>query len=67
VLTERAAKAAGVTIDDVDGVALEFYPAVEGLYAATDWASQPDSAMIQSESQMIDFSRGAIVGFDRST
>jgi hypothetical protein len=62
-LTVRAAKAAGVEIDDVDGVALEFYPAVEGLYAATDWASQPNSAMIQSEAQMIDFGRGAIVGY----
>ena len=67
LLTTRAAKAAGVEIDDVDGVALEFYPAAEGLYAATDWASQPDSAMIRSEAQMIDFGRGAIVGYSRST
>ena len=63
VLTSRAARAAGVEIDDVDGVALEFYPDVAGLYAATDWASQPGSAMIRSESQMIDFARGGIVGY----
>jgi hypothetical protein len=62
-LTARAAIAAGVSIDDVDGVALEFYPGLEGLYAATDWASQPNSAMTQSEAQMIDFGRGAIVGY----
>jgi hypothetical protein len=62
-LTSRAAEAIGVGIDDVDGVALEFYPAVEGLYAATDWASQPNSAMIQSEAQMIDFGRGGMVGY----
>jgi EthD domain len=66
-LTARAATAAGVAIDDVDGVALEFYPAVEGLYLATDWANQPNSAMTQSEAQMIDFGRGAIVGYSPPT
>jgi hypothetical protein len=63
MLTSRAAQAAGVAIDDVDGVALEFYPDVAGLYAATDWASQPGSAVIRSESQMIDFTRGGLVGY----
>lgn len=63
LLTRRAARAAGVVIDDVDGVALEFYPDVAGLYAATDWASQPGSAMIRSETQMIDFTRGGMVGY----
>jgi hypothetical protein len=62
-LTSLAARATGVEIDDVDGVALEFYPDVAGLYAATDWASQPGSAMIRSESQMIDFTRGGMVGY----
>ena len=62
-LTSRAARGAGVEIDDVDGVALEFYPDLAGLYAATDWASQPGSAMIRSESQMIDFARGGMVGY----
>jgi hypothetical protein len=65
LLTARAAAAAGVAIDDVDGVALEFYPDVDGLYAATEWASQPDSAMIRSETQMIDFARGGMVGYVR--
>jgi hypothetical protein len=53
-LTARAATAAGVAINDIDGIALEFYP-------------EPNSAMIQSETQMIDFGRGGIVGYSPPT
>jgi len=56
-LTRRAALAAGVAIDDMDGVALEWYPDVARLWAASDWANQPGAPIVQAETQVIDFSR----------
>jgi hypothetical protein len=56
-LTVRAAKAIGVWIDDIDGVALEWYPDVAKLWAASDWANQPGAPIVQAELQLIDFSR----------
>jgi hypothetical protein len=56
-LTVRAAKAIGVSIDDIDGVALEWYPDVTKLWAASDWANQPGAPIVQAEIQLIDFSR----------
>jgi hypothetical protein len=60
-LTHRAAKAAGVGIDDVDGVALEWYPDLERLYSAVDWADQPNAPIIQAETQAIDFARAKAI------
>jgi hypothetical protein len=61
-LTARAAQASGVAIDDIDGVALEWYPDAASLWAASDWADQPGAPIVQAETQLIDFSRtGAIV------
>jgi hypothetical protein len=56
-LSIRAAKATGVAIDDIDGVALEWYPDVAKLWAASDWANQPGAPIVQAEMQLIDFSR----------
>jgi hypothetical protein len=65
-LTVRAAKAAGVRIDDIDGVALEWYPDLAGLFVAIDWASQPHSEVIKAETQMTDFRRAmAILTYGR--
>ena len=62
-LSALAASAAGVLIDDVDGVALEFYPSLPLLYSAVDWADRPNAAVIQAETKMIDFGRGAILAY----
>jgi hypothetical protein len=56
-LTIQAAKAAGVAIDDVDGVALEWYPDLASFWLALRWADQPDAGVIQAETQMSDFGR----------
>ncbi len=56
-LTTRAAKAAGVAIDDVDGVALEWYPDMASFWSAISWANEPDAGVIQAETQMSDFGR----------
>ncbi len=56
-LTVLAAGAAGLAIDDLDGVALEWYPDLAGFWSALHWADQPDSGVIRAESQMTDFSR----------
>jgi hypothetical protein len=55
-LSSTIAEAAGVAVDDFDGVALEWYPDVEGLMTAVRWASEPDAAIIRSESNINDFS-----------
>jgi hypothetical protein len=60
-LTERAAKVIGVDIDDVDGVALEFYPDMDRMYAASDWADAPDAPIVNAENQMIDFTRALAI------
>jgi hypothetical protein len=62
-LTARAVKATGVGIDDVDGVALEFYPDLAGLSKAVDWANQPRAAITAAEIQMIDFEHGGIITY----
>ncbi len=56
-LTVRAAKAVGVAIDDVDGVALEWYPDLQSMWVAIDWANEPRAQVIEAETQMSDFSR----------
>ncbi len=56
-LSVRAAEAIGVAIRDIDGVALEWYPDVAKLWAASDWANQPGAPIVQAEIQLIDFSR----------
>jgi hypothetical protein len=48
-------KAAGAEIDDLDGVALEFYPDIERFYSAVEWANQPRAAIVEAETQMIAF------------
>ena len=64
-LSARAAEAAGVMIDDFDGVALEFYPDLKRFYSAVEWANQPNAAIVQAETQMIDFARAmAIMTYD---
>ncbi len=55
-LSSALARAVGVSVDDFDGVALEWYPDVEGLMTAVRWASEPDAAIIRSESNINDFS-----------
>jgi hypothetical protein len=62
-LTARAVKATGVGIDDLDGIALEFYPDLAGLSTAVEWASQPGAPVAAAEIQMIDFGRGGIVSY----
>jgi hypothetical protein len=63
-LTLRASKAAGVAIDDVDGVALEWYPDMASFWSAVGWANEPDAGVIQAETQMSDFSRAlSILGY----
>jgi hypothetical protein len=62
-LTARAVKATGVGIDDIDGVALEFYPDLARLSTAVEWASQPGATITSVEIQMIDFDRGGIVAY----
>ena len=57
-LTARAVKATGVVIDDIDGVALEFYPDLARLSTAVEWANQPGAPITAVEIQMIDFDRG---------
>jgi hypothetical protein len=54
-LTIEASKAAGVEIDDLDGVALEFYPDIKQFYSAVEWANQPRAAIVEAENQMIAF------------
>jgi hypothetical protein len=54
-LSSRAASAMDLGIDDYDGVALEWYPTVDGFLEAVSWASDPDAAIIASESNINDF------------
>jgi hypothetical protein len=54
-LSSRFARAVGVSIDDFDGVALEWYPGVEAFMTAVSWASEPTAAIIESESSINDF------------
>jgi hypothetical protein len=60
-LTAEASEAAGVGINDIDGVALEWYPDLAGLFVAMDWASQPNAEVITAETQMSDFRRAMAI------
>jgi hypothetical protein len=60
-LTARASAAAGLAVDDVDGIALEWYPDVEGLWVASRWAADPDVPLIATEATMNDFRRALAV------
>jgi hypothetical protein len=56
-LTRSAAEAAGVSIDDVDGIALEWYPDLTSFGLALAWADRPRAENIEAEEQMSDIER----------
>jgi hypothetical protein len=60
-LTIRAAKAAGVEIDDIDGVALEWYPDMPSFSTAVAWSDQPTAPSIEAETEMSDIGRAIAV------
>jgi hypothetical protein len=60
-LSAAAAESIGVSIDDIDGVALEWYPDLAKLWAASDWANQPGAPIVRAEIQLIDFSRARAI------
>jgi hypothetical protein len=60
-LSAAAAEAIGVAIDDIDGVALEWYPDLAKLWAASDWADQPGAPIVRAEIQLLDFSRARAI------
>jgi hypothetical protein len=62
-LTSRVTKAAGFGIDDVDGMALEFYPDLASLSLAVEWANQPNAAVTAAEGRLIDFEYGGIITY----